>query len=280
MKRIFLSPLLLLFAFHLNAQTTRPLPENINAALDSILAEGYTLYLQEKLAWIATDACVEYVEDLSGVRMTVFPSGEDEITSLFFRDKDSTSVFQLKMDLADGSISGETDPRPLNELEKGAVRLKEKLLEKIEEARIGIASHPDAEGDLNFQFIPMNGMIRVYFLQGTTKSNMIPFGNDATVDFDEDLNLIGWRREHKSFIPAETVSDAGPIVSVIHSHTSDNPFISPTDICTFLLYGHDLYGMNTFSVLSTAFGMVFTFDAGEFSIKVRSFAEYAGESGQ
>ena len=43
-------------------------------------------------------------------------------------------------------------------------------------------------------------------------------------------------------------------------------YITPTDVATFLLYGHDLYGMNTFSVYSTALCCYFTYNATAHSI--------------
>lgn len=220
MKKILLLHLILLTFFQLQAQDRLLLPENVDAALDSILQEGYTLYLYEKIAWVSTDEFIQRVENKSGVRQVVFPSAENELSALFFRESDSTAVFSFKMDLVAQAATLETEPRPLTDTEKG----------------------------------------------------VIPFGNDITVDFDEDFNLITWRKEHNTFIPARLDPDE-EIGEFFHTYVPDKPFISPTDICTFLLYGHDLYGMNSFSVLSTAFNCVFTFDAEEFAISVKSMEE-------
>ena len=39
-----------------------------------------------------------------------------------------------------------------------------------------------------------------------------------------------------------------------------NPYITPTDIATFLLYGHDLYALKTFSLYSPDMKCYFTFN--------------------
>ena len=279
MRKLLLLPLILLTAFPLHAQDKLPLPENIDAALDSILQEGYTLYLYEKIAWVSTDEFIERIENKSGVRQIVFPSSENELSALFFRESDSTAVFSFKMDLEARAVTMEAEPRPLTDLEKGAIQLKTILREKIEDSDIPISNNPDAAGDLNLEILPLDGLIRLYLLQGTTLNGLIPFGNDITVDFDEDLNLVTWRREHNTFIPAKFEPDE-EIGMFFHTHVPDKPFISPTDICTFLLYGHDLYGMNTFSVLSTAFDRVFTFNAEEFTISVKTLEEWSPSLGQ
>jgi len=279
MRKLLLLPIILLTTIQLQAQDNLPLPENIDAALDSILQEGYTLYLYEKIAWVSTDEFIERIENKSGVRQVVFPSSENELSALFFRESDSTAVFSFKMDLEARAATMEAEPRPLTDLEKGAIQLKTILREKIEDSDIPISNNPDAAGDLNLEILPLDGLIRLYLLQGTTLNGLIPFGNDITVDFDEDLNLITWRREHNTFIPAQLNPDE-EIGVFFHTHVPDKPFISPTDICTFLLYGHDLYGMNTFSVLSTAFDRVFTFNAEEFTISVKTLEEWSASLGQ
>ena len=74
-------------------------------------------------------------------------------------------------------------------------------------------------------------------------------------------NLIARRKYHDSFIPIDFSGKEGNIRKCTHSHLDENPYITPTDVATFLLYGHDLYGMNTFSVYSKALKCYFTYNA-------------------
>lgn len=111
-----------------------------------------------------------------------------------------------------------------------------------------------------------DNLTRLYLIQGTNKSKLIPYGNDYSFDFDKNCNLIARRKYHNSFIPIDFSQKEGNIHKCTHSHLKDNPYITPTDVATFLLYGHDLYGMNTFSVYSTALSCYFTYNATAHSI--------------
>jgi hypothetical protein len=51
--------------------------------------------------------------------------------------------------------------------------------------------------------------------------------------------------------------DGGDVESIRHSHLTNNPFITPTDICNFLLYRPE--GMDMFYVYSTAYKCTFAY---------------------
>jgi hypothetical protein len=96
-------------------------------------------------------------------------------------------------------------------------------------------------------------------LQGTVHNNLIPFGNDYSADFNNDGELLCFRQYHKSLIATKTIDDEGnPIVSAIHSHVKESPYITPTDVCNFLLYRGQ---MQQFYVLSTALDVLILYDA-------------------
>lgn len=117
-------------------------------------------------------------------------------------------------------------------------------------------------GSPNIDIVRINDTLtRLYFLQGTTQSNTIPFGNDYSIDFDENLNPIAFRRYHQSLIDCPTVNDNGSqAFFVMHSHLIDNPFITPTDICNFLLYRPE--SLESLMVFSTAYECYFVFMPG------------------
>ena len=57
----------------------------------------------------------------------------------------------------------------------------------------------------------------------------------------------------------KTVDDSGkPAESVYHSHTKDNPYITPTDVCNFLLYRGSMKQTN---IISPALGGMIIYDA-------------------
>ena len=82
---------------------------------------------------------------------------------------------------------------------------------------------------------------------------MIPIGDDYSFDLDKEMNVLSWRRYHRSFLEQPITMNGEKITEVMHSHTQMTPYFTTTDIANYMLYGHDLYRIKKFSVLSTAF---------------------------
>lgn len=243
----------------------RPALHEINAINDSILDEGYTLYLHDKLAWTMSDAykqlCSSKTASLSVVGML-----SDTLMSGIMIDVDQLKcVFECRLNLNTGEIEPFNMVRGLSKKELERAERQVMLLEKLGELD-GIVSIKEA-GSLNPDVVEMgDNLVRVYLLQGTNRSKLIPFGNDYSFDFDSQGCLLARRKYHSSFIPIDFSQKEGNIRKCTHSHLKDNPYITPTDVATFLLYGHDLYQMNTFSVYSTALSCYFTYNATTHSI--------------
>lgn len=237
----------------------------INAINDSIVDEGYNLYLHDKLNWALSDyykqMCSSKTASLSVVGIL-----NDSLMSGIMIDVDQLKcVFECRLNLNTGELEPINMVRGLSRMELARAERQVTLLEKIGEID-GISNVKEA-GNLNIDVVEMgNNLTRLYLIQGTNKSKLIPFGNDYSFDFDDNCNLIARRKYHNSFIPIDFAQKQGNIRKCTHSHLADNPYITPTDVATFLLYGHDLYGMSTFSVYSTALGCYFTYNAQAHSI--------------
>ena len=238
----------------------RPAMYEINAINDSIIDEGYTLYLYDKLNWVSTDYYREMCSSKTA-SLSVTGNLNDSLLSTIMIDVDQMKcVFECRLNLNTGDIEPFNMVRGLSKKEIERAQRQVDLLEQISDLK-GIGSVKEA-GNLNVDVIEINeNLTRVYLLQGTNKSKLIPFGNDYSVDFDSDNNMLALRKYHNSFIPIDFSGKDGNIRKCTHSHLKDNPYITPTDIATFLLYGHDLYGMKTFSVYSKALGCYFTYNA-------------------
>lgn len=237
----------------------RPAMHIIKAVNDSVIEEGNTLYLHDKLTWVMSDAYKQMCSSKTA-SMSVVGTLNDTLMSGIMIDVDQMKcVFECRLNLNTGEIEPFNLVRGLTPKEIARAELKVDLLEKVGELD-GIVNIKEA-GSLNADIVEISpNLTRVYLLQGTNKSKLIPFGNDYSFDFDDKGNLIARRKYHNSFIPIDFASKEGNIRKCTHSHLDDNPYITPTDIATFLLYGHDLYGMKTFSVYSTAFGCYFTYN--------------------
>ena len=238
----------------------RPAMHVIDAVNDSVIDEGNNLYLHDKLNWVMSDAykqmCSSKTASLSVVGML-----NDTLMSGIMIDVDQLKcVFECRLNLNSGDIEPFNLVRGLTPKELLRAERQVELLEKVGEID-GIANVKEA-GNLNADVVEISPTLtRVYLLQGTNKSKLIPFGNDYSFDFDANGEMVASRTYHNSFIPIDFSDKNGNIHKCTHSHFDDNPYITPTDIATFLLYGHDLYGMKTFSVYSKAYNCYFTYNA-------------------
>ena len=234
-------------------ETAKTAPEVIQAINDSICAEGAVLYTAERLNWVSTDSVLARcrLEDLGG---SIIWQPTASTWSAIFYDKDKKNcIFELKLNTMSGANSLSYDIRPLTEEEQVQIKLKRTMLDNAFEKYGDQIKYNEKIGNLTFDFVRINdNLIRLYVLQGTVQPNTIPFGNDCSIDFDNNGNPLCFRKYHQSLIAIKTVDGKGnKIVSVVHSHLADNPFITPTDVCNFLLYRGEL---DDSYVLSTALG--------------------------
>ena len=231
-----------------NAKTD---PEVIQTINDSICAEGAVLYTAERLNWVATDSVFARYrhEDLGG-NLIWQPTAST--WSAIFYDKDNKNcVFEIKLDTKSGANSLSYDIRPLAEEEQVQIKLKDTMLDNGLKKYGDQIKYNDKIGNPNFDFVRINdNLIRLYVLQGTVQPNTIPFGNDCSIDFDNSGNPLCFRKYHQSLIAIKT-DEIDKAISVVHSHLADNPYITPTDVCNFLLYRGEL---DDSYILSTALG--------------------------
>lgn len=241
------------------SKTLPPLSE-LTSILDSIVEEGYQLYYSERANWVATDLVfAKHNEEELGHSVSLRLN--DSIWTVLFFDKDNGNcVFESRYNIYSNYIITIDSIRPISLEESTLMERKDILINKaISKYGNNMLFAPQSFGNPNIDIIRINDqLIRVYFLQGTVQNNVIPFGYDYSIDFDENLEPVVFRKYHNSLIACPTQSkDGADVKTTWHSHLKDNPYITPTDICNFLLYAPKY--MNSFCVLSTAYGCYFTF---------------------
>lgn len=112
---------------------------------------------------------------------------------------------------------------------------------------------PEGYG-LNMILMPKDDGYNFYIMTGANKSGIIPFGNDYLFMTDDSGNIQSWKRFHSRLIALDSKGPNGAVArEMIHSHLKAEPFITASDICTFMLYGK-LCGQRSFQVLSTDLG--------------------------
>lgn len=272
---ILLMPMLCVAQPDWIADSKLPSRDELATINDSILQEGLRLYTYEKLSWMASDLLAEHASvDLSSIRGSAVQMDDNGKLTHFYCRQDSV-VFSCTLDLNDFSLSWDNTVRPMTEDDRDAVHFRSEMINRIIET-YGDSIYTIQDGSINIDLIWLGtDNLRAYLLQGTTLNGVIPFGNDYYVDIDRDGNLIEFHRFHHSYIPID-IRQAGEntqVLEVIHSHTVDNPFFTPTDICTALLYAHDLYGMKSVCILSTVFvpSAIMTFNMDDMSITVNEW---------
>lgn len=230
--------------------------------LDSIIQEGWNLYYSERTNWIASDLAMEKYRD-NEIGGYVSWLSDDSVQCVCFYDNEKKNcILELKYDKKTNTPSKSDSIRPLTTEELTREQRHSAMLDAaIKKYGDSLRFAGDAFGSPNMDVIRINDKLtRLYFLQGTIHPNVIPFGNDYSVDFDENLQPIAFRRYHNSLIAAQTdKGDRSDEMVNMHSHLKNNPFITPTDICNFLLYRPE--NMDKFAVYSTAYNCRFVYSA-------------------
>lgn len=94
--------------------------------------------------------------------------------------------------------------------------------------------------DLNFIPVIKNGEKNVYVLTGPKNGGVVIFGNDYLITFDSKNNITNKIRIHNNIIAMDfgkLQREGKSIKGGVHSHLpSTGDFITPTDICTLMLY--------------------------------------------
>ena len=241
-----------------------PLPSypKLATTLDSIIQEAWKIYVSERTNWIASDLAMEKYRQEEVGGFFSWLSDDSVQCAIFFDNEKKNCILEYKYDKKTYKSSKVDTIRPLTAEELATKQRQDTMLNaalKMYGDSLRFAGN--SFGSPNIDVIRVNDKVtRLYFLQGTILHNVIPFGNDYSVDFDENLQPIAFRRYHNSLIATRTKGDDGTVgVSTMHSHLKDNPFITPTDICNFLLYRPR--DMDMFVVLSTSFNCRFLYSA-------------------
>ncbi|NDV79397.1 hypothetical protein D0T57_10480 [Dysgonomonas sp. 511] len=221
--------------------------------LDSILREGELLYKYERAAWSSTDYANsnEFVKKYySGY--FVYQDGK-KIKGIIFdentEDCVAEYVFGKNFDAPEEVI---VDRRRLTQEEKKLIKTRTAILQQLSDPKYKLTV-PDGFS-LNIILIPGDVQYKLYIITGTSRSDVIPFGNDYLFVANENGEIEEWSKFHSRLIPIETVGPNGEtVIMPVHSHLKTTPLVTATDICTFRLYA-PFHNMQEFMVYSTAMG--------------------------
>lgn len=248
MKKVY-AVVCLLMMFFGNAQ-------NLEKLADEITEEGILLYRSEMASWYGTDVFLANYPDREKIG-GYFSYISDDVPKCVFYSKASkvigTVSFPTNYEPANSKL--DLTEREFSELEKEYFDLRTKAAERAE-----IDSTFKYYNNTSFNFVPLitENAKKVYVLTGTNVQNVVIFGNDYLIEFNKENEIKKVQRLHKSIIVQNIVDEeVGKTVSASHSHVlEDWPFITPTDICTLMLY-QKFTDWESYNVISREFTSLF-----------------------
>lgn len=228
MKNI-IAILFILLAVSFQAQNLAKLSREINE-------EGIALYRSEMASWYGTDvfrANYKQMENVGGY----FSYIDDSVPKCIFFSKENKVI---------GTIAFPTNYNPQN----AKLDLKERDFTPTETeyftirqnalARIKTDTIFKSYKNTSFNIVPLikKNVKKVYVLTGPSVDNVVIFGNDYLITFNNKNEVKNVEKLHNSMI-AQNINDEkiGKTISGVHSHVIENwQTITPTDICTLMLY--------------------------------------------
>lgn len=215
--------------------------QNLEEKAKEIWTEGKLLYQTEMASWYGTD-------------MFLMQYGEREKIAGYFSYLDNnvpTCIFFSHGEIPDviGTITfdstyliekanADLTVRNFTPLENELYQLREAALEQVVNDTF-FKNYRNA----NLNLIPLisEKEKKVYILTGPTQSGVVLLGNDYLLNFSNDFELIRKKELHRNLIPIEyrSADDKSENAGItMHNHSPETgDFITPTDVCTLMLYG-------------------------------------------
>lgn len=223
--------------------------QNLEKKAQEITEEGITLYRSEMASWYGTDVFLANYKNRENIG-GYFSYIDEGVPKCIFFSKNNQVI---------GTIAFPTNYKP----ENADIDLKERNFTNTENeyATIRKSALERIKTDTIFKFynktdfnlIPIikNNSKKVYVLTGPKENNVVFFGNDYLIDFNKKNEIKKVQRLHKSLISQKIVdNEVGKTVSGVHSHIlEDWPYMTPTDICTLMLY-QNLTNWESYNVIS------------------------------
>jgi len=218
------------------------------------------LYSYEKAVWNSTELLMADVEIKNIYRGYIVQHSRDSITVTFVDNNQQKSIvrFLYVLPNLENPVNIIKEISNLTRPEQILLEIRIKIFDQLSADNYNIQI-PQGYNP-NFVLIKKQNGYDLYIIMGTSKSGIIPSGNDYLFRTDFNGIIIMWKKFHSRLIPVPSKApDDEKIKSTTHSHLKTTPYITATDICTFRLYGK-LCDMDEFTVLCTATGKFYKYN--------------------
>lgn len=224
---------------------------------DSILQEAHLLYKYERAAWLSCDLAVENHEIDSKFGGYLVYEDQGEIKTIILETGTPICIAEYSY-LNDFNKPNRVKivDRALSEKELSVIYVRGKIISQLSDEKYEVTI---PEGfNPNVILIPFGEKYKFYIIMGTSETGIIPFGNDYLFIADSEGNIESHKKFHSGIIAGNTEFEGQKVISMVHSHLITTPFITATDICTFMLYA-PLFDIDSFSIYSTALEKYMTY---------------------
>lgn len=218
--------------------------DKIDQASSEILQEGLDLYRSERASWLGTDLLRASGADLNQVGGYVsYAVGADSVRCVFFRKDPAGAPLRVlygydfpgdSINLATGRVFADREATRTEQRLFGIRR--QAMQEMVSHKKLGEPYKLPAGTNLNVALLDKGTEIRAYILTGPESEALLPIGNDYLLTFSPEGQLLRAEKMHNSYIPVPPKAGGETIKGTVHTHLAAHPYITPTDICTVLLY--------------------------------------------
>ncbi len=257
MKRQFLLFTAVLFCGTVFAQKNYT-DDQLKIITDSILKEGELLYKLEKSAWWMTDFAKEEKKIANSNGGYFSYASNDTIKCIIYNKKRTKVIAEAGfIDAFSKPEYVNTESRDATEFERKSFDIRSKIIDSL------VNPIYELEVRKNFSYnailIPQDNGYRFYLILGSNVGRVIPFGGDYLFNSDNNGVITSFCKIHPKLIATSTRGVNGEFQDTIsHSHGAEIPFITATDICTFLLYGK-MYNISALSIYSSVLNLTFKY---------------------
>ncbi|QNH63821.1 hypothetical protein [Hymenobacter sediminicola] len=233
---------------------------SLEVTRQNLLREGMALYTSERASWVATDLLQATTFDTHQIRSYFsYSTPDDSVRTVFVGGPVAAPQVLSAYSFPTGNVRAasahRSGARPLTEREKQLLAIRTKSMEDV--PRVAGFEIPK-NASLNPVLLEKGTETWVYVLTGATTTGTVPLGNDYLLRYSTSGKLLHKEKLHSSFIALGPAPVGQKVAATLHTHQPGAAaFITPTDICTLLLYRHQLPGKQHV-VLGEKFVSVFT----------------------
>lgn len=203
-----------------------------------IVDEGKQLYRSEMASWYGTDVFLEKFREKDKIGGYFSYTEGKEAKCIFFGKGDAPKVIgTIVFDDTYNTNTAKTilKQRDFTTTEKDLFHIRATALKTINSDTLF-----KVYNNTSLNLIPFiyKGQRKVYVLTGPKENGVVIFGNDYELTFGEQNQLTGKKQLHRNIIMTEYgKNQAETEFGSMHSHLPETgDFITPTDICTLMLY--------------------------------------------